>query len=96
MGEADAVKLLLDAGEDPNRFNPEGMHAHGTPLHHAALAGHLPVIRLLVERGARLDIRDKLWDGTPLGWAKHNGRDEAAMLLAASELDESPTSHPIG
>jgi uncharacterized protein (TIGR02246 family) len=53
---ADIVRLLLDAGEDPNRYNPDGLHSHSTPLHQAALAGHDAVVRLLVERGARLDI----------------------------------------
>jgi ankyrin repeat protein len=57
-GHVDVVRSLLDAGEDPNRYNPHGNHAHSTPLHQAALAGHDAVVRLLVERGARLDIKD--------------------------------------
>ncbi len=52
-GHAHIVHLLLDAGEDPNRFNPPGFHAHSTPLHQAVCAGHEAVVRLLVERGAR-------------------------------------------
>lgn len=74
LGHADIVRLLLDAGEDPNRYNPEGNHAHSTPLHQAALAGHDAVVRLLVERGARLDIEDTIYQGTPLGWARHAGQ----------------------
>src|SRR5205085_760400 len=27
LGHAEIVKLLLDAGEDPNRYNPEGTHS---------------------------------------------------------------------
>jgi ankyrin repeat protein len=61
------VRALLDAGEDPNRFNPPGTHGHSTALHQAALSGHEAVVQLLVERCARLDIRDKVWLGTPLG-----------------------------
>jgi ankyrin repeat protein len=80
-GHADVVRLLLDAGEDPDRYNPDGYHAHSTPLHQAALAGHLDVVRLLVERGARLDLRDAIYDGTPLGWAMHGGRAEVAAYL---------------
>jgi ankyrin repeat protein len=72
-GRAEIVRLLLDAGEDPNRYNPEGHHAHATPLHQAVLGGHEPVVRLLVERGARLDIHDTIWHGTPLGWALYGG-----------------------
>ena len=83
LGHADVVRLLLDAGEDPNRFNPDGYHSHGTPLHHAALAGHLLVVQVFVERGARLDIEDGLWRGTPLGWARHSEQTEVAAYLAA-------------
>jgi Ankyrin repeats (3 copies) len=72
-GRAEAVRLLLDAGERPDRYNPESNHPHCTPLHQAVLGGHEQVVRLLVERGARLDIRDTIWEGTPLGWAVHGG-----------------------
>jgi ankyrin repeat protein len=82
-GHVDIVRLLLDAGEDPDRFNLKGNHAHSTSLHQAALAGHEAVVRLLVERGARLDIRDTLWEGTPLGWAVYGKRDEIAAFLRA-------------
>jgi hypothetical protein len=36
-------------------------------------------VRLLVERGARLDIRDTIWHGTPLGWAIHGGGGKPQM-----------------
>lgn len=83
LGHAEVVRLLLDAGEDPNRFSPKGMHAHSTPLHQAALAGHDAVVRLLVERGARLDVQDTIWHGTPRGWALHGGKTEIAEYLKA-------------
>jgi hypothetical protein len=75
------VRALLDAGEDPNRFNPPGMHGHSTPLHQAALSGHESVVRLLVERKARLDVRDKVWLGTPLGWAEHGRQAHIIQFL---------------
>jgi hypothetical protein len=65
LGHVGVVRLLLDAGEDPNRYNPIGGHSHTTPLHQAVGAGHEAVVRLLVERGARLDIKDILWHATP-------------------------------
>jgi ankyrin repeat protein len=72
-GHVEIVRLLLDAGENTDRYNLEGNHPHTTPLHQAVLGGHEAVVRLLVERGARLDIRDTIWHGTPLGWAIHGG-----------------------
>jgi len=84
-GHADVVRLFLDAGEDPNRYNPDGYHAHSTPLHQAAFSGHADVVRLLVERGARLDMRDKVYQGTPLGWALHGGRPAIAEYLRAQD-----------
>jgi ankyrin repeat protein len=85
LGHGEIVRLLLDAGEDPNRFNPSGSHSHSTPLHQAALAGHEAVVRLLVERGARLDIRDTIYQCTPLGWAQHGGQAKIADYLHSRE-----------
>jgi len=87
FGHVEIVRLLLDAGEKPNRYNPVGCHSHSTPLHQAALAGHLEVVRLLVERGARLDLKDILWHGTPAGWAKHGGKLETEAFLHSQETD---------
>jgi hypothetical protein len=79
-GHVQIVRRLLDAGEDPNRYNLEGNHAHTTPLHQSVLGGHEAVVRLLVARGARLDIRDTIWNGTPLGWALHGGGSAQAEM----------------
>jgi len=79
-GHAEIVRLLLDRGEDPNRYNPDGNHPHSTPLHQAVIGGHEAVVRLLVERGARLDIKDTVWRGTPLGWALHGGGKAQAQM----------------
>ena len=81
FGHVEIVRLLLDAGEDPNRYNPVGGHSHTTPLHQAAGRGHAEVVRLLVERGARLDLRDILWRGTPADWARHAGKTEIEAYL---------------
>jgi hypothetical protein len=81
LGHAEVVRLLLDAGEDPNRHNPDGFHSHSTPLHQAVWANHMDVVRLLVERGARLDIKDTIYLGTPLDWANYGEKTEMAAYL---------------
>lgn len=81
----DVCALLLDAGADPNAFNPKGMHGHATPLHGACGSGYVRLAALLLSRGARLDIHDTLWDGTPRGWAEHGGQWEIIGLLDAHE-----------
>jgi hypothetical protein len=90
QGHAEVVRLLLDAGENPDRFAPVGGHSHATPLHQAALAGHEDVVRLLVERGAALDIRDILYGATPLDWARYGKRTVVAEYL--SECGSVPGS----
>ncbi|HYC61676.1 MAG TPA: ankyrin repeat domain-containing protein [Thermoanaerobaculia bacterium] len=81
-GHAAILTMLLEAGEDPNRFNPVGCHSHSTPLHQAALAGHLDSIRVLIEHGARTDIGDTLFNGIALEWARYANQEQAASYLA--------------
>jgi len=83
FGHVEIVRLLLEAGEDPDRYNPAGFHAHSTPLHQAAFAGHYSVVYLLVDRGARLNLKDTIWQATPADWAKHAGRTELEAYLRA-------------
>jgi hypothetical protein len=77
------VELLLDAGVDPNQFNPPGMHSHQTPLHSASFDGDMTLVQLLVSRGARYDIRDLTWNGTAVGWAEHGGQQAVVDFFAA-------------
>lgn len=88
-GHEEIVRLLLDAGEDANRYNPTGCHAHSTPLHQAAYAGHEAVVRLLVERGARFDIRDGQWHATAIEWAEHGSFLSVAEYLRGEGHDDS-------
>jgi hypothetical protein len=88
FGGVEIVRLLLDAGEDPNRYNPVGGHSHSTPLHQAAANGNEEMVRLLVERGARLDLKDVLWRGTPADWASHERHTALAAYLRAQETGQ--------
>jgi ankyrin repeat protein len=80
-GHPAIVELLIDAGEDPNRYNPPGTHSHSPPLHQAIAAGQLEVVKTLIARGARLDLRDTIYQGSPLDWAKHCQKPEIAEYL---------------
>jgi hypothetical protein len=84
-GQIEIVRMLLDAGQDPSVFNPVGAHAHSTPLHQAALAGHEEVVRLLLTHGANPNTKDLLWRGTPADWAQHQGRSSLAAFLRMHE-----------
>ena len=94
-GDVEIMRLLLDAGVDPNRYNPLGGHSHSTPLHQAAGSGHLASVRLLVERGANLDWKDTMWDATPAGWAQHEGKPKLKRTCASKrrEFDEANGRH---
>ena len=70
----------IDRGAPIDAQNLEGSSA----LYQAAENGRLPVVRLLVERGARLDIRDTIYEGTPLAWAQYGGRREVAAFLRSA------------
>ena len=85
FGHIAILRLLLDAGEDPNRYNPAGGHSHSTPLHQAAGNGHIEAVKLLVKHGARGDIKDILFHATPLGWAEYAGRKEIEDYLHGRE-----------
>jgi ankyrin repeat protein len=73
-----------------------------TMLHEAAARDHgvgVQLAAMLLEAGARLDIRDKLLQSTPLGWACRWGRVELVKLLLARgadpvEADAEPWATP--
>jgi ankyrin repeat protein len=90
-GHVRIAQLLLDAGVDPSRYNPAGFHAHSTPLHQAVWANHEPIVRLLVESGARLEMRDLVYDATPLDWAVYGERTEIADYLRGRVQPPAPT-----
>jgi uncharacterized protein len=66
-GAAEAVKLLLDRGLDPDAFNTAG----NTAVHGAVGRGE-PVIKLLASRGATLNLKNKA-GFTPLDLAMGSG-----------------------
>jgi ankyrin repeat protein len=76
----DAVKLCWELGMDVNAVNSMGL----TALHGAANRGSDEIIRFLVEKGARLDVKDN--EGrTPLTWAE-------GVFLATHPARPKPSS----
>jgi len=64
----ETVSLLISLGFDLNHQDETGK----TLLHYMAANGNLKSVRFLVEHGARDDLRDRQYDGIPLGWAHFN------------------------
>jgi ankyrin repeat protein len=76
----EAVKICYDLGLDVNAVNSMGL----TALHGAANRGNDDIIRFLVEKGAKLDVKDK--EGrTPLTWAE-------GVFLATHPAKPKPSS----
>jgi ankyrin repeat protein len=80
----ETVAWLLDHGADIDRKATFGGLTHGqgvTALHMAAQCGHMPVVRLLVERGADRSIQDDLYHATPESGAAYFGQSEVRDFL---------------
>jgi peptide-methionine (S)-S-oxide reductase len=78
-GKPHMINFLLNMGVNPNGFpqNESGFHTHATPLHQAVSSGSLDSVKLLVEAGAKLDVKDRIYQGTPLDWATHMQTEDA-------------------
>jgi hypothetical protein len=76
-GRADILALLIGVGMNPDAYPDEdsGFHSHGTALHQAVSSGSLAAVKVLVEAGADMGKRDRIYDGTPLDWAEYLQRE---------------------
>ena len=70
-GKAEMIRLLIEAGVDVNAYISQGFHAHASSLHQAVYSGSLKAVKELVAAGASLDATDRVYHGTPLGWAEY-------------------------
>lgn len=76
------MRRPLELGASVNLRGTFGGPTHGvgtTALHHAAEAGRLAVIEILLAAGADPTSTDDLHGGT--SWADHGGREGARQLL---------------
>ena len=79
--QPEAIRRLAALGVDLDAYGAPGYHAHTTALHQAVNFGGLATVKALVEAGARLDARDRIHGGTPLGWARHLGHRDVIDYL---------------
>lgn len=75
--DVEIVKMLLEAGADPNARQERGF----TPLHDAAANGNAPLVELLLKHGALAGANTD--DGkTPADMAAERGHEEMVKRLA--------------
>jgi len=93
LGDAKAIRLMLDHGADVNAFDPTGR----TALMYAAVSDLLPVdcVKLLIERGADVNAIDKHQKSGDTGYtaldiAKQNGNTPIVELLLKSGAHGRP------
>jgi ankyrin repeat protein len=70
-GRVEAVRVLAALGLDVAAEGSDG----GTPLHWAAWNGRVATVRLLLERGAPVNVRDLRFGSAPLAWAAHGSKN---------------------
>lgn len=76
VGCTESVKLLLQAGVDPDIVEYDGW----SPLHWAATNGHVEICRLLLEHNAYINALDG-HGATSRDWAISRGHDMAAAEI---------------
>jgi len=81
LGSAESMRLLLDAGADPNAPNLLA----ATPL--MWCAGDAVKVRMLLAKGAQVNVRSKLGRTPLLIAATYDGATEAARLLIEKSAD---------
>ena len=84
------LKILLDSGANPNCATKPLVETGGfmrdcrtkgeTPLHRAAAFGTEETIKLLLDAGAKLDVKDANGD-SPLSWASWYARPDSILRM---------------
>jgi ankyrin repeat protein len=91
------MAILLRHGINANvsRFGQTALHFAAARDDIENEADRTRFAAMLLDAGARLDLRDDLLNSTPLGWACRWGREELVELLTAhGALVNEPDAHP--
>lgn len=86
---APIAELLLDRGADPRWFA-----VRRTALHHAAYANDEALCRRLIAAGADPTVKDRQFNSTPAGWARHHGHHALAAKLELETGELVPKPQP--
>jgi len=88
-GNAAVLETMLSCGFDTEARDKDNV----TPLHRAAMAGHVDAVNVLLKHGADVNALDGMFSASPLVWAvegrrnsKHRGADHvgvARLLISA-------------
>ena len=82
-GQVYLIKNLLRAKVDINALNAEGLSS----LHWAVINGNIEVTKLLIEKGANIEIKDSGCGSSPLLFACQNGRTKIVKFLIEKGAD---------
>ncbi len=100
-GFFESMAVLLRHGVDPNVHRFRQRILHFAAAHHGQVGEKVRArfASMLIDAGARLDVRDDLLRSTPLGWACRWGREPLVELLIergapVEEMDAEPWATP--
>jgi len=79
LGWKDRAAALVSA--QPEEVNRRYSYLQHTILHIAAERNDIALAKLALSANPNLDIRDKIYHATPLGWAQHFGRTQIIQLI---------------
>ncbi len=83
-GEVKTIRALLDAGHPIEQPVMEDY----TPLYYAAERGKTPIVKLLIERGANLNLQTRQFQYSPLMVAARNEKLDIVKALLAAGADQ--------
>src|SRR4029077_16004397 len=83
LGNAEIIKMLLEAGADADSPNPEGQ----TELLAGARTGNVEAAELLVKHGAKVDARERFGGQTALMWASARRHAQMMQFLISKGAD---------